>query len=56
MIVVYFLFTETANLSLEQTAALLDGIDINDAIVVEATEKAAEMTLVNVNREKQFRD
>lgn len=56
LIVVYFLFAETASLSLEQTAALLDGIDINDAIVVGAAEKAAKMTLVDVNMEKQFED
>jgi hypothetical protein len=54
LIVVFFLFTETANLSLEQTAALLDGIEIKDAIMIGVVENTAEMTLVNVNREKQF--
>jgi hypothetical protein len=56
LLVVYFLFTETANLSLEQTAALLDGIDIKDAIVIGAKANTAVTTIVDVNREKQFDD
>lgn len=44
LLVVYFLFVETGNLSLEQTAAVLDGVDIQatlmNGVKIEALESA----------------
>jgi hypothetical protein len=39
---------------LEQTAAVLDGVDMRDAIAMGVKEDAAGTTLVDVGREKQF--
>lgn len=47
LVVVYFLFVETGNLSLEETAMVLDGKDAGDQLVGEVlrnTEKVAEVT------------
>lgn len=52
-LVVYFLFVETGNNSLEQTAALLDGADVKDQLVEQVAKNAVEVEQVNTVPDKE---
>lgn len=47
LLVVYFLFPETGNMSLEQTAAVLDGIDVKDGLAEDVKMKVSAATVVD---------
>jgi hypothetical protein len=51
LVIVYLLFPETGNMSLEQTALYLDGIDAANAIV-KGVDKEARKTPTGTIREK----
>lgn len=50
LVIVYFLFVETGNMSLEQTAAILDGTQVQDKLVEEVARAVDE----NHNKEISF--
>ena len=54
LLVVYFLFVETGNSSLEQTAALLDGVDVKNALAAGATKDVMELTTIRSADGKAF--
>lgn len=52
--VVYFMFVETNNMSLEQTATLLDGVDAKDKLVDMVAKNAAHVDHVHASPEKNI--
>lgn len=52
LLVVYFMFVETGNNSLEQTAALLDGEEAKDKLVEQVAKNATEVEHVNTLPDK----
>lgn len=54
LVVVYFLFPETGNMSLEQTAISLDGVEVKNAIVKGVQEEVGKMPTATITslREK----
>lgn len=52
LVVVYLLFPETGNMSLEQTAISLDGVDVQKAIVKGIKEEKVEKTPTETLGEK----
>lgn len=56
LVVVYFLFVETGKLSLEETAAIIDGVEMQNKLtegVIQGTEKSLGMTRVDTVGEKE---
>lgn len=53
LLVVYFLFVETGNNSLEQTAALLDGVDAKDQLVEQVAKTTSDVTEIQANPDKK---
>ena len=52
LLTVYFLFPETGNMTLEQTAAHLDGIDVKGAVIKGLEDEKLKTTTVDISREK----
>jgi hypothetical protein len=54
LLTVYFLFPETGNMTLEQTAAHLDGIDVKGAVIkgLEEEKSKTTTTTVDLGRDK----
>lgn len=54
--VVYFLFIETGNQSLEQTAMILDGTVVQEKLVDEVTRDSNQKHIIEVSTNPEFKE
>ena len=54
--VVYFLFIETGNQSLEQTAMILDGTVLEEKLADEVTQDSNQKHIIEVSTNPEFKE
>lgn len=56
LVVVYFLFIETGNQSLEQTAMILDGTVLEEKLADEVTQDSNQKHIIEVSTNPEFKE